>query len=101
MPFAMCTAEMCPRGCEPHIRAAGERIARTVGHEAEEMWNEHDGRIDALQPICELLSRHSPDAQTAYCGAAHLGAYGYAFEVGRPVDIRPTVAESIRKATNG
>lgn len=96
LPYALCNREVCISGCEPTVRAQGEEVAETLARSAAKMWQEHQGAVDALDPIAAALRRESDgDTQIAYCGAAHLHAHGHALTVRRRVDIRSKIRDAI------
>lgn len=92
LPYPLCTREVCTLGCDPVVRAAGERVANAASAFAAQAWDEHEGTVRALEPITRhLLHQAAGDVQTAYCGAAHVAAFGAAFMGPRQVDMRPKI----------
>lgn len=99
LPYPLCTRDVCKSGCDPSVRAAGEAIAVELQTSAAKSWKEHDESIAALAPIVrQLHSEAAGDTQTAYCGAAHLGAFGHALSVRRRIDIGPKILAGIEGA---
>ncbi len=98
MPYALCTRDVCQGGCDPKVRAAGHSLAAETGGQARKAWEASGGKAEALDSIAPLLVNNADgDVQLAYCGAVHLSVAGDALKVKRRVDIRPQIAEAIRK----
>ena len=102
LPYPLCTREVCLGGCDPQIRDKGHSVAAQLASQARQIWQEASGRAEALGPIAaELASEAEGDSQLAYCGAVHLSVARDAFNVQRHVDIRPQVADAIKRAIEG
>lgn len=98
LPYPLCTRDVCVGGCDPLVRAAGEDIAGQIARSVAQTWQHHHETVAALPPIADALKGAAEgDAQTAYCGAAHLAAQGHALHVRRRVDIR----DQLRQALEG
>jgi DNA helicase HerA-like ATPase len=103
LPYPLCTASVCPRGCSSAVRKEGRAIAKAVGPAAGRLWQEAAPRTaDALDPIsARLVAQAGGDAQLAYCSAAHLAASGEAFSLRRDQDIGPDIEKAIARAVDG
>lgn len=102
LPYALCTRNVCAVGCQPAVRASGQRLAMATGAEARRIWTEGKGRVATLDPIAaELTAGAFDDSQLAYCGAVHLAVRGDAFAGTGAIDIRPKLADAIERAAKG
>jgi hypothetical protein len=99
IPYRLCTTDMCPGGCDPAIRGRGRQLARQHAAGARRIWEEHQGRVDALGPIAALVAGAGDrNPQLAYCTAVHLWLQGDALTV-RKYDIRKRLAAAVTAAT--
>jgi hypothetical protein len=101
LPYPLCTRDVCTSGCSAEIRYRGHLMADNIGAEARATWNRRSASVEALDELAELLVREaSGDVQLAYCGGAHLAAYGSALNVRRNVDIRRRVASKLKEVAS-
>jgi DNA helicase HerA-like ATPase len=98
LPFAMCTRSVCPAGCDPATRHAGQLGARAVAGSAQAIWAEHGPNIGALPRLAAaIVTESGPDLRAAYCVAAQVQATGDALFVQRGVDVRPQVEAALKE----
>jgi hypothetical protein len=97
LPYRLCTKGVCTAGCDPTVRAGGEKLARSLGDEAKQIWTEHNAGFSALAPIAGTLASEGKSLQLAYCGGAHLAVRGDALVVPGK-DIRGALAKEIASA---
>ena len=98
LPYRLCTRQVCLHGCDVSVREAGREVADDFSAEAGQVWQEHGGRVTALQILTASLGEASgARPRIAYCAAAHLAADGVAFVVPKK-DIRGQLARSLDAA---
>lgn len=96
LPYPLCTREVCSSGCDPVVRSFGEVLADDLSYRAAAIWTDWSP-AEALPKItAELLAESGRDRQRAYCGAAHLSAFGHAL-IGSPrrVDLKARIRTAL------
>lgn len=99
LPYALCTIEVCTKGCVPERRAEGQQLAAGTGPIANRIWNDADKTVAALDPIVSMLAKETDhDSRATYCAAVHLAVNREAFNVQRRVDIRPQLIKAVERS---
>jgi DNA helicase HerA-like ATPase len=99
LPYKLCSAEICTRGCESKVRRVGGDMAESTSRQAAKIWESaQDTGDDAVTPIVEALAnRASGDLQRTYCGLVHLSIQGAAFRPKVGSDDRPMLISAVRR----
>jgi hypothetical protein len=102
LPYRLCSTDICPGGCKPAVRAAGNRVAEEVEDAASELWQEARSSGSGAAPaILRLVTNCvGGDLQRTYCGAAHLGARNIAFASPDGSDMRPGLIRAVREVVD-
>lgn len=96
-PYPLCGGKPWTNVCEPATRAVGEKAARAVRQECQEIWREAAGKPEALDPIVKLLLRETRgDSHAAYCAAVHLSVTSKVLRV-RGANIAPRLVKAIEE----
>jgi DNA helicase HerA-like ATPase len=99
MPYPLCGPALCPAGCDPGTRGAGQTLAVATGPAARQAWDATRGTAAAAAPIMDLLAAQaSGDPRLTYCAAVHLAVAGRAFRVPGRGDLRPQLVRAAREA---
>jgi Helicase HerA, central domain len=99
MPHPLCGRSLCPAGCDPGVRGAGQALAVATGTAARQEWDAARGSAAAVGPIMDLLAARAPDdARLTYCAAVHLAVAGTALRVPGRGDLRPQLVRAAREA---
>ena len=61
LPYRLCTRRVCLHGCNVSVRAAGREVADDFSAEARQVWQEHRGRVTALEILAASLGEASAE----------------------------------------
>jgi DNA helicase HerA-like ATPase len=102
LPYALCTAAICPLGCDQEVRAASVELAERLSTTVRQIAVDAGVGRTPLGEVTQLLvDQTSGDLQRAYCSAVHLSVTGAAFPpVGSTADDQQALARHLRKAVN-
>jgi hypothetical protein len=102
LPYRLCSMDICEAGCDPAVRAVGDRVAEAVEESASTLW---EGAISsgrgAAPEIASLIAVSvGGDLQRTYCGAVHVGVRDVAFASPDGTDMRPSLMRTVREVVD-
>jgi DNA helicase HerA-like ATPase len=100
LPYALCTAAICPLGCDKDTRTDSLELAERQTTMVRQITIDAGGRHSPLPEVTQfLVDQTGRDLRRAYCTAVHLSLAGVAFPpVGTPADDQQALARVLREA---